>query len=82
MYDVRCGITRKDDVVPTRMLREKRGEGGSAENLPPFSGPLDEYYRYRGWDESGVPSKEKLQELGLSQLGREATLSGNEFPID
>jgi aldehyde:ferredoxin oxidoreductase len=68
MYNVRCGITRKDDVVPTRMLREKRGEGGSAENLPPFSEMLNEYYRYRGWDESGVPSKEKLQELGLSQV--------------
>jgi len=68
MYDVRCGITRKDDIVPMRMLREKRGQGGSADNLPPFSEMLDEYYRYRGWDQSGVPRKEKLQELGLSQL--------------
>jgi len=68
MYNVRCGITRKDDVVPMRMLREKRGQGGSADNLPPFSEMLDEYYRYRGWDQSGVPRKEKLQELGLSQF--------------
>ncbi len=68
IYNVRCGITRKDDVVPMRMLREKRGEGGSADNLPPFSEMLEEYYSYRGWDESGVPRKEKLQELGLSQL--------------
>jgi len=68
MYDVRCGITRKDDIVPMRMLREKRGQGGSADNLPPFSEMLDEYYRYRSWDQSGVPRKEKLQELGLSQL--------------
>jgi aldehyde:ferredoxin oxidoreductase len=48
MYNVRCGITRKDDTLPTRMLREKRGEGGAAENLPPFSEALDEYYKYRG----------------------------------
>lgn len=68
MYNVRCGITRRDDVVPMRMLQEKRGEGGSADNLPPFSEMLDEYYRYRAWDEFGVPRKEKLQELGLSQL--------------
>ena len=68
MYNVRCGITRKDDIVPMRMLREKRGQGGSADNLPPFSEMLDEYYRYRSWDESGVPKKQKLQELGLSQL--------------
>jgi len=65
MYNVRCGITRKDDTIPARMLREKRGEGGSAENLPPFESMLGEYYRYRGWDESGVPAKAKLQELGL-----------------
>lgn len=67
MYNVRCGITRKDDVVPMRMLREKRGEGGSADNLPPFSQMLDEYYHHRGWDQSGVPNKEKLEELGLSE---------------
>jgi aldehyde:ferredoxin oxidoreductase len=68
MYNVRCGITRKDDVVPARMLREKRGEGGSAENLPPFSEMLDEYYRYRGWDQNGIPTRTKLDELGLVRV--------------
>ena len=65
MYNVRCGITRKDDTVPTRMLREKRGEGGAAENLPPFAEALDEYYQYRDWDQNGIPTKTKLLELGL-----------------
>jgi aldehyde:ferredoxin oxidoreductase len=73
MYDVACGITRRDDTVPTRMLEQKRGEGESADNLPPFVQVLDEYYKYRGWDEFGVPSKQKLQELGLSQLVSQAT---------
>jgi aldehyde:ferredoxin oxidoreductase len=66
VYNVRCGITRKDDTAPTRMLREKRREGGAAENLPPFSEALDEYYRYRGWDQNGIPTKTKLLELGLA----------------
>ena len=26
---------------------------------------LPEYYRLRGWDEEGIPTKEKLEELGL-----------------
>jgi len=26
------------------------------------------YYKERGWDEEGVPSKEKLAELGLASL--------------
>jgi aldehyde:ferredoxin oxidoreductase len=68
MYNVRCGITRKDDVVPRRMLQEKRGEGGSAENLPPFSEILDEYYKYRDWDQNGIPTKTKLVELGLADM--------------
>jgi len=26
---------------------------------------LDEYYEARGWDKNGIPTPEKLQELGL-----------------
>jgi aldehyde:ferredoxin oxidoreductase len=29
---------------------------------------LKEYYRGRGWDENGVPKKQKLEELGLANL--------------
>jgi aldehyde:ferredoxin oxidoreductase len=30
---------------------------------------LDEYYRARGWDvETGLPTREKLEELGLAKL--------------
>jgi aldehyde:ferredoxin oxidoreductase len=64
------------------MLQQKRGEGGSPDNLPPFSQMLDEYYRYRDWDESGVPSKEKLEELGLSQVVGQAMWPYKRHPID
>lgn len=82
MYNVRCGITRKDDTVPTRMLQEKRGEGGSAHNLPPFDRMLDEYYRYRGWDEWGVPTKAKLEDLELAQMMSCNHQARERFPID
>jgi aldehyde:ferredoxin oxidoreductase len=29
---------------------------------------LKEYYRGRGWDENGVPTRKKLEELGLEAL--------------
>jgi aldehyde:ferredoxin oxidoreductase len=29
---------------------------------------LKEYYRGRGWDENGVPTKKKLEELELVNL--------------
>lgn len=29
---------------------------------------LDDYYKLRGWDKNGVPTKEKLEELNLSEF--------------
>jgi aldehyde:ferredoxin oxidoreductase len=29
---------------------------------------LNEYYRLRGWDEFGVPTREKLEELEIDDL--------------
>lgn len=65
MYNVRCGVTSKDDVIPQRITSHRRGEGGAAENLPPFDRLLKEYYHYRGWSDDGIPTPEKLRELGL-----------------
>jgi aldehyde:ferredoxin oxidoreductase len=31
---------------------------------------LPEYYQLRGWDENGVPTPEKLTELGLDEEGK------------
>ena len=66
MYNVRLGADRRSDTVPERILAEERGEGGAAHNLPPLEPMLEEYYRYRGWDANGVPTPEKLAELGLA----------------
>ena len=32
---------------------------------------LDEYYRLRGWDRNGVPTREKLKELGLEDVAKD-----------
>jgi aldehyde:ferredoxin oxidoreductase len=33
---------------------------------------LDEYYEARGWDvNTGIPTKEKLQELGLDYVAKD-----------
>jgi aldehyde:ferredoxin oxidoreductase len=29
---------------------------------------LDDYYRLRGWDENGIPTREKLKSLGLDDV--------------
>jgi aldehyde:ferredoxin oxidoreductase len=65
LYNGRLGISRKDDFLPHRFLTFKRVGKGLTSNLPPFGQMLSEYYEYRGWSEEGIPTPEKLKELGL-----------------
>ena len=68
LFIAREGITRRDDMLPKRFLEEPLPEGsgpstGSVLELDPM---LDEYYHARGWDvETGLPTREKLEELDL-----------------
>ena len=68
LYNVRLGISRKDDFLPFRFLTFKRVGKGLTPNLPPFGQMLSEYYEYRGWSEDGIPTPEKLKELGLVKV--------------
>jgi len=68
LYNNREGFTVKDDTLPPRLLTEAPTDGpskGWVSNLEPM---LKEYYRTRGWDENGVPTQQKLTELGLAEL--------------
>ncbi len=65
LYNIREGLSRKDDVLPPRILTHRRGKGGSAYNLPPLGELLAQYYECRGWDEMGILRPEKILELGL-----------------
>ena len=66
LYNVHCGISRKDDTLPARLLTLKRTGEGLTPNLPPLGEMLSEYYQVRGWSEEGIPTPEKLRDLGLS----------------
>lgn len=65
MFSVKRGINRKDDVLPARILTQKLTSGGTRGNLFDLEAMLDEYYAVRGWNEEGIPTREKLTELGL-----------------
>ena len=67
MFNVRRGISRKDDTLPARILTHKRGTGLAADNLPYLEPMLNEYYSTKGWSEEGIPTKEKLSELDLKE---------------
>ena len=65
LYNVRCGVSRKDDILPSRLLTLKHKGDGLTPNLPHLGEMLSEYYEYRGWNEEGIPLPKKLKELGL-----------------
>ncbi|MGD0918179.1 MAG: aldehyde ferredoxin oxidoreductase family protein [Thermodesulfobacteriota bacterium] len=70
-FNARDGFDRRHDTLPQRVqteplhTREAPGEGQMIRTLDKF---LDEYYRLRGWTDNGIPSREKLQELGLGHV--------------
>jgi aldehyde:ferredoxin oxidoreductase len=69
LFIAREGITRADDTLPARFLEEPvpEGCGPSTGSVLELDEMLDEYYQARGWDvATGLPTKEKLEELGLA----------------
>ncbi|MBI5572619.1 MAG: aldehyde ferredoxin oxidoreductase family protein [Desulfomonile tiedjei] len=69
-YNVREGFTRKDDTLPERMLTEPLPDAGPATDqvVRNLDALLDEYYDYLGYSRDGVPTPEKLKELGLDDI--------------
>jgi aldehyde:ferredoxin oxidoreductase len=69
LINLRLGVTRADDTLPERFLREPRPAGGAAGVLPDLALMLAEYYDHRGWDpQTGRPTPEKLAQLGLNEV--------------
>ena len=66
LFNLRAGLTKKDDSLPPRMLKDPAPDGFAKGGVNQLDVLLPEYYRLRGWDEDGVPTGEKLGELGLA----------------
>ncbi len=60
MFNIREGFKRKDDYLPKRFSLEP-GDGAVVDQ----DKLLDIIYDIKGWDKEGVPTEEKLKELGL-----------------
>lgn len=67
----REGINREDDDLPPRIFNEVLKEGPPKNvklKKETFEKMIDEYYEIRGWNENGVPTKEKLEELRINEI--------------
>jgi aldehyde:ferredoxin oxidoreductase len=71
LFNVREGARRRDDVLPWKVMHEPIPDGPSAGmHCPPeeLGVMLDAYYALRGWDADGVPTRERLADLGLDRV--------------
>ena len=84
MFNVREGITRRDDTQPKRLLEEKSPSPGRAfGHVVYLKTMLDDYYQLRNWDlETGIPSDEKLRMLSLEYAIPTATKMRGKFATE
>lgn len=69
MFNCREGIRRKDDTLPQRLLTETIPSGPTKGQTINLDRMIDDYYTHLGWDlKTGIPSSEKLQEMGLDWM--------------
>ena len=69
-FNIREGFTSNDDKLPDRFfeaftsgpLKDKTIDRGE------FESAVKTYYGMEGWDKNGVPTREKLEELGLGWI--------------
>jgi aldehyde:ferredoxin oxidoreductase len=62
-FNLECGIG--EDSLPSRWTEEPMPEGPAKGQVCSLARMLPEYFDLRGWDATGVPTAEKLAELGL-----------------
>ena len=63
-----AGFTARDDTLPERLLKVPHKSGPAKGVTVHLEEMLPVYYRTRGWDAQGVPTREKLAELGLASV--------------
>ena len=66
LFNLKAGLSAKDDTLPNRFLKEPMPDGPSKGQVFEQDQLLPEYYRLRGWDENGIPTAEKLKELNIT----------------
>jgi aldehyde:ferredoxin oxidoreductase len=71
LFNLREGFTRRDDTLPQRLFSQPAARGpskGQVVERAAFEKMLNEYYQCMGWDNNGVPTEEKLKELGIEKI--------------
>ncbi len=71
-FNIRQGARKDLDIPPEGEQNIKYDDlAGGEVNLETIEEYLDDYYQARGWDANGVPTRAKLEELGLGYVADE-----------
>jgi aldehyde:ferredoxin oxidoreductase len=72
-FNVREGFRRKDDSLPKRMTSEPLRNAGpsTGQVVKDLDKLLDEYYEALGYTGEGIPTVEKLKDLGIEEVAEE-----------
>jgi aldehyde:ferredoxin oxidoreductase len=73
LINLREGFTREDDTLPWKIMNSPlQGDNvdGAVVSQEELDLLLDDYYQARGWTDKGVPTKDKLKELGLEEYSK------------
>ncbi len=68
MINVKQGADRRLDTLPYKITHQSIPDGPLKGRYCPqteLDKMLDQYYHLRGWDENGIPNREKLSQLGI-----------------
>jgi len=73
LFNLREGMTRKDDWLPDRYFDEPTKLGlpvarGKSIDREKFKAMIEQYYRLHEWDANGVPTPELLERLQIAEL--------------
>jgi aldehyde:ferredoxin oxidoreductase len=64
LFSVREGLGSADDSLPERLTKTPQVEG-RPDTVVPLDKMLPRYYKVRGWDKEGRPTRRKLKSLGI-----------------
>jgi len=68
-YNIREGLSRRDDKLPARFTEEPSPDGPCRGQKVKLEMMLDEYYQTRGWDvKTGLICRGKLEQLKLKNV--------------
>ncbi|MCL2179527.1 MAG: aldehyde ferredoxin oxidoreductase family protein [Treponema sp.] len=68
LFNLREGLTADNDSLPDRLTKTPQPQRDGSENqkhIVPLDVMLKNYYKVRGWDKNGVPTKKTLKKLKI-----------------